>query len=440
MKHSVSVACFFFFSIVRVVAQEEVTLDRAIQAGMQHNYDVLVFRKNSDLANNDNRYAFGAFLPQINANGSYLKNNIDSKNSTFAEPPVVTERTGVKSTNTNAQLQVVWPIFDGTRMFATRKRIEELAVLGEINVRNQMMNSAASIIVNYYNIVRQKQQLKATQELMLVSEERVKLAERKLEVGTGGKPELLQAKVDLNSQRTAILVQQTLIQQLKDQLDGLVGMTLPLSYEVSDTIPIDLTLTMDQIITGIEGTNQAVVAAKKNIDVAKLVLKENRATRSPIISLVGAYNFTKAENELATSPFSLRLTQNNGYNYGAQVTIPIMNNMNVNRLIGAAKINLSRQQIIYDQQLALATVGVRNAFVNYDNSMKSLAIQEENILLAKENVYIALEGFKRGITTALDLRTAQQSLADAYNQLIGSRYSAKVAETELLRLKGALLQ
>jgi outer membrane protein len=440
MKHSFCVTCLVLFSVVRVVAQEEVTLDRAIQAGVQHSYDVLVVRRTSELARNDNSYAFGAFLPQLNATGSYLKNNINSYSATFADPPVVTDRSGVKSTNTNAQLQVLWPIFDGTKMFATRKRIEELAILGEINVRNQMMNSVAAIIVNYYNIVRQKQQLRATQELMLVSEERVKLAERKLEVGTGGKPELLQAKVDLNSQRTAILVQETLIQQLMDQLDGLVGMTLPPSYVVSDSIPIDLTLTMTEIITGIEGTNQAVVAARKNIDVAKLVLRENRATRSPIISLVGAYNYTKAENELAANPFSLKLAQNQGYNYGVQATIPIMNNMNVNRLIGAAKINLSRQEIIYDQQLAIATVGVRNAYVNYDNSKRSLEIQEENILLAKENVYIALEGFKRGITTALDLRTAQQSLADAYNQLIGSRYSAKLAETELLRLKGALLQ
>ncbi len=87
----------------------------------------------------------------------------------------------------------------------------------------------------------------------------------------------------------------------------------------------------------------------------------------------------------------------------------------------------------------IAVVGVRNAFVNYDNAKKTLLINEENIILAKENVYIALEGFKRGVTTALDLRTAQQSLADAYNLLIAARYNAKVSETELLRLKGALL-
>ena len=38
---------------------------------------------------------------------------------------------------------------------------------------------------------------------MTINEERVKLADKKLSVGLGTKPELLQAKVDLNAQRAA---------------------------------------------------------------------------------------------------------------------------------------------------------------------------------------------------------------------------------------------
>ena len=436
MKHSVVGFLLGFFSLIQLQAQN-VTLDEVVQIALKKNYDVQVIQATGAIAANDNRYAFGAFIPFINVNGSYIKNNNDSHNITFAD--VETIRTGAKATITNGSVQAIWTLFDGTKMFATRKRIEELAALGEVNVRNQMMNTTASIIVTYYSIIRQKQQLKAIQELMAVSEERVKLAERKLQVGTGGKPELLQAKVDLNAQRTATLAQETLIQQLKDQMNGLLAMSLPDVYEVADSIPINLSLTMEEVLTNIEQTNQTLVAAKKNIDVAELVLKENHASRSPILNFTTAYNYGKTENELATSPVSQKYTQNQGYNYGLTLAMPIMNGMNVNRLIGQAKINLDRQKLIYDQQLTLAVVGVRNAFVNYDNAKKALLIENENILLAKENVTIAFEGFKRGIITALDLRTAQQSLADAYNRLIAARYLAKVSETELLRLKGALL-
>lgn len=436
MKRSVVGFLLGFFFLIQAQAQN-ITLEEVIKLALQKNYDVQVIQATGAIAANDNRYAFGAFIPLVNATGSYIKNNNDSRNITFAD--VETIRTGAKASITNGSVQAIWTLFDGTKMFATRKRIEELATLGEVNVRNQMMNTTATIINTYYSIIRQKQQLKAIQELMAVSEERVKLAERKLQVGTGGKPELLQAKVDLNAQRTAILAQQTLIQQLKDQMNGQLAMSLPDVYDVADSIPINLSLTMGEVLTDIEKTNQALVAAKKSIDVAELVLRENRSSRSPIVNFTTAYNYGKTENELQVSPASQKYTQNQGYNYGLTLAVPIMNGMNINRLIGQAKINLQRQKLIYDQQLTLAVVGVRNAFVNYDNAKKALLIEDENILLAKENVTIAFEGFKRGITTFIELRTAQQSLADAYNRLIAARYLAKVSETELLRLKGALL-
>jgi outer membrane protein len=436
MKHRVLVSLLAFLTTITAGAQS-VTVDQVLQLAIQQNYDVRVLQNTSALATNDYRYAFGAFIPVVNANGTYIKNVIDSRNVTFSD--VETIREGVRATNTNGSVQLIWTLFDGTKMFATRKRIQELAALGEANVRNQMMNTAAFVISSYYNIIRQKQQLKAIEELMAVSEERVKLAERKLQVGTGGKPELLQAKVDLNAQRTAKLAQETVIQQLKDQLNGYLAMGLPDVYDVADSIPIRLDLTMEEILTNIENTNQTLLAQKKSIDVFKQILRENRASRSPVINLTSAYNFIKIENEIAASPVSQKYTRNQGYNYGLTVSIPIINGMNVNRLVSQAKINIDRQQLLYDQQFTLAIVGVRNAFVNYDNAKKALLIENENISLAQENVVIALAGFRRGITTFIELRTAQQSLIDAYNRLIAARYLAKVSEIELLRLKGSLL-
>ncbi len=436
MKHSVLSFVIFFFSLLSAGAQG-ITLDQVLQVAMQKNYDVRIIQNTAGLAENDNRYGFGVFIPQVNATGSYLKNTNDSRNVTFSD--VETIREGVRSTNTNGSVQLVWALFDGTKMFATRKRIQELAALGEANVRNQMMNTSALVILSYYNITRQKQQLKAIEELMAVSEERVKLAEKKLQVGTGGKPELLQAKVDLNAQRTAKLAQETVIQQLKDQLNGTVGMGLPDVFDVADSIPIRMDLTMEEIATDIESTNRTLLASRKSIDVSKQQLRESRASRSPIINFTSSYNFLKNENEFQATPVSQKYTRNQGYNYGVSVVVPIMNGMNVNRQIGAAKINLERQKLLYDQQLTLAMVGVRNAYIGYDNAKKILQFEEENILLAEENITIALAGFRRGITTFIELRTAQQSLADAYNRLISARYLAKVSETELLRLKGSLL-
>lgn len=422
----------------QAVAQELVTLEEAIALALKENYDVQLAQNLSLSARTDEKYSVGALLPQLNGTAA---TNWNSNHQEFAFADESRNVSGdAKSNNATASLQAVWTLFDGTKMFATRERLEQIAAQGELNVKNQMVNSISAVIVNYYNIVRQKQQLKAIQELMSVNEERVKVADRKVDVGIGARPELLQAKVDLNAQRTLAIQQETLIAQLKDQLNGLVGLRLPANYDVADTILINLDIREPEISADIENKNYQLLSTDKNREIASLMLRESRASRSPIINFNGAYNYSKTNNTKLINPFSSLESQINGFTYGFSMTLPILNGFNITRNVQQARINVRRQELLYNQQKQSVDVAVRNAYVNYDNTKKILVIEEENISLARENVSIALESFKRGVATFIELRTAQQSLAEAYNRLIAARYNTKVAETELLRLNGSLLK
>jgi outer membrane protein TolC len=127
-------------------------------------------------------------------------------------------------------------------------------------------------------------------------------------------------------------------------------------------------------------------------------------------------------------------------NYGFTLAIPFRNPFLQSRNVQQARIFSDRQQLLFEQQRVNTNMEVQNAFIDYDNARKILLVEEENILLARENVSIAFEVFRRGAATSVELRVAQQSLADAYTRLINARYLAKVAETELLRLNGSLVK
>jgi outer membrane protein TolC len=434
-----------FFSFVILVsvcnlsyAQQEVSLEQVVGLALEKNYDVRLAKNLSTSANTDNRYVAGAFLPQINGVASTVWNN--NEQELRFEDATRNSSGKAQSNNTTASVQLVWTLFDGTRMFATRERIAQLSEQGELLVKDQMVNTIATIINNYYDIVRQKQQLLAIQEQMAVSEERVKLAERKLQVGTGIKPELLQARVDLNAQRAQVVQQETAIAQLKEQLNALVGLQLPVVYEVADTILIDLNLNKEDPFQNLENTNFGLMATRKNLNIATLTLRERRAEYLPFLNFNAAYNYIKNDNTRLINPFSPVYSQTDGLNYGFSVNLPILNGFNTRRLTQLARIDLDRQTLLYEQQKTNVSASLRSALVSYDNAKRILLIEEETIGAAKENVFIALETFKRGVTTFIELRTAQQSLADAYNRLITARYNAKLAETELLRLNGSLLR
>jgi outer membrane protein TolC len=121
-------------------------------------------------------------------------------------------------------------------------------------------------------------------------------------------------------------------------------------------------------------------------------------------------------------------------------TIPILNNRNTNRLIKQAELNISYQQLNFESQKSILNLRVINAFKDYELQKQALELEESNILLARENVTIILETYRLGSATYLQLREAQKSLEDAYNRLIAARYNTKLAETELLRLKGDLVK
>lgn len=427
------------FLVSTFFAQQKIlTLDEAVSVALANNYGILLARNEAGVSALDADYVNWAFAPRLNATLGTVWNN-NNQRQEFSDG-TVRQQDAVKSNNLVGQVALNWTLFDGLKMFVTRDKTLEIARTGELLVKEQVVNTVAEVRTVYYNIVRQKQQLKAIEEQMSVSEERVKVADRKLSTGLGSKPELLQAKVDLNAQKASQLQQQTLIAQLKEQLNQLCGMRLPAEFDVVEEIPIDRNLNLGQIEQNLASTNPSLLLAERYIGIAQLTLRENEASRYPTLDFNAAYNASRNNNQSVVNPFQPLISGSNGFNYGFTATIPIFNNRLVHRNIEQSRIAIEGLQLtLEDQKLDIST-SLRNAFRDYEYEQQALQLEEENIGLAKENVTIALERFRQGVSTYLELREAQKSLEDAYNRLIAARYNAKVAETEVLRLKGDLVR
>lgn len=426
-----------FLLSVDSFAQKKLTLDEAIATALSNNFDIQLSRNDSIVAALNYGYRNAAFYPRLNANTGVVFNNNDQKQK-FSDG-TVRERNGVKSNNITANLALNWTLFDGLRMFATRDKVAELVKLGELGIKEQLINTIASVINTYYNIVRQKQQLRAIEEQMSISQERVKLAQYKLDIGVGAKPDVLQSKVDLNAQKAAQLEQQTLIRQLKDQLSQLMN-TPENNYDVSDSIPLNKGLVLTDIQSSLDKTNPTLQLAQKNIQIAGLSLKEIKADRFPVVAFNANYNFNKLDNKAVVNPFQPLNSRNKGFNYGLTATIPIFNNYNVKRQIQQAERDIVFRKLSLDNQKSQISLAVLNAWNNYQWQKQALDLEEESIVLARENVDIVFQVYKLNSTTLIQLKEAQKSLQDAQTRLINARYNTKLAETELLRLKGELVK
>jgi outer membrane protein TolC len=435
-KNFVFVLCLVIGNFVR--AQQPLTIEQAIATSLANNYDILLSRNDSVLAALDYAYANYAFYPRLNASAGYNLTNNDSKQVLADQSK--RERNGIKSNSLTSSINLNWTLFDGLKMFATKKRLGQLVELGELQVKNQVITTVGDVMRTYYDVVRQQQQLKAIAETMELSEERLKLAQYKFDIGTGAKPDLLQAQIDLNAQKSAYLTQQTNILKTKELLNQLLSIPVDTEFNVLDTIPITTGLLLDSIQNGLTGINPQLLLLQKNVDIANLSLQERKAERLPTVSFNSAYNFNRTDNKSVINPFQPLFNQNRGLNYGLTATIPIFNGLNTRRLIKAAELDIEYQELQYKKNLAQITTSITNAYKDYDLSKRTLILEEQNILLVRENLFIARERYRLGISTFLEMREAQRSLEDANNRLIQARYNTKIAEIELLRLRGDLVR
>ncbi|HND82969.1 MAG TPA: TolC family protein [Chitinophagales bacterium] len=419
-------------SYVSLQAQTLLTPEQAVTTALQKNYDIVLAKSEADIAKINNNKATAGMLPIINvtAGNVFNLNNINQKFTTGQE----VKKNWVPVNSFTTGLNMNWTIFDGMRMFAAKDRLAALQSLSEMQLNDQIQNTIAQVLSVYYEIVRQKQLIKALNESLKITEERVFLSNKKLEVGYADKTPLLQAKVDLSSQKINILKQETQLQQSKVQLNQLLGRTANDLFDVIDTIEIKSALNALPTLDAIHQNNLLIKGANKNIEIAKLQHKEIKAKRMPQINFNTSYNFMQNNSKAGLQLFN----RSYGPQLGVQASIPIFNGGMVKKELQVSAVNIAMKQIQVDQIKNSLDAQLQSAYNDFDYATKVLDLNEENVKTAAENVQVTMERFRLSQSTSLEIKQAQSSYEDALYNVVLARYNAKIAEIALQKLNNAL--
>jgi outer membrane protein TolC len=345
-------------------------------------------------------------------------------------------KTGVGSNNINSGIALNWTLFDGMRMFAAYDKLKELKLMGDLNLKIQIENNIAQVIGSYYDVVRQKQLIKVTSQLISIYEEREKISETKYNVGSGSKLEVMQAKVDMNAEKSQLLKFQTALFTAKATLNQLIARNSETDFGVGDSITLAYNPKYEDLKTSVDKQNNGLLFSEKNIKVSDYSLKAIRAQRFPVIGVNANYVFSRSENQAG---FVL-LNQNLGFNTGFSATWNLFNGFETNRQVKDAQIQMLISKMQYDMTKTQLENSLATAYRNFEQAKEALKLEEDNSVIAKENVDVALESFRIGKTSTLELKDVQKSFEDAQTRLVNARYDAKSAETELLRLNGMLVK
>ena len=413
-------------------AQNILSIEEAVGIALKNNYSISVTRNLADIAKVNNTLGNAGMLPTITVNGTdnYSLNNVYLDLATGSP---ITSAAG-KSNAFNAGVALNWTLFDGTKMFITKNKLNQLEKLGEIQFRDTVMQTIYKVTIAFYQVVMQKQQLLAIRDVMAYSLERVKLLQKGYEAGIAHKNDLLQAKIDLNVNKEAEINQMNTIRNSKRVFNMVIARDPDTDFDVADTIPLNYSPDPVDLMNKLYTNNTEVLSYQKQVDIARLSLGEYKTYRLPKLNFVTSYNFQQTDNNAST----VLTNRTYGPLVGGSLVIPVYQAGNALRQVKAAKIQLQTSQYILDDVKLAVNTQLKTSLTDFEDQKSLLAIERDNLTLAKENLSISLERLRLGQTTALEVRQAQESYANSLARFYDFEFNMKMAETRLKQLVAGL--
>jgi outer membrane protein TolC len=412
--------------------QEILKLEDAVKIALENNYDIKISENNLKIDQTNSTAGNAGMLPIISAT---LVNNNSILKSTQTQASGE-ERTLNNARNLNLTYGVGldWTVFDGLRMFARREQLKVLQKQGESELKLTIVTKISDVYATYFDLVQQQQQISALDTAIVISNQRLTTAQNRYSIGKAAKLEVLNAQVDLNTDVSSRLKQLELYQNSKIRLNEILARNTTTEFKVENVISIDESLNLSDLKTLAEKQNpqlQTQILEKNSVE---LELKQVKAGRYPTVKINSGYNFTRAESSLGF------VTQSSGRGlvYGINASLPLFNGFNQNRNEKVAKLQVDNATMVLKQQKIALESQLGVSFQSYQTNLELTKVEENNIIIAKQNLDITLAKFKIGTITPIEYRTAQLNYIQSLVRFSNAQYQTKLFEISLKELSGSL--
>ncbi len=419
-------------SNIKLQTSNSLSPEEAVRIALENNFDIRLIRSDAEIARLNNTKGNAGMLPTVNlvANENFTLSAFEQKLANGSEFKALGAPFNAMSTG----VQLSWTLFDGRRMYIAKQRLEEMESLGQINLQNSVQQTTAAVLLGYYDIVRSRLLERSVEELISLSEERLRIAEARLAAGFAAQTDALQARIDLNQQRANLLSQQTMTAGAKRSLNQRLARPANTPFEVEDdlnnTYRPDRSRLLDQLLT----QNPQRQSLQKSAAIAALNIDETRTLNKPRITGISQFNIQRSDNGTG---FLLNNTQA-GLVVGASLVVPLYTGGNIQRQVDVARVSAEQATVRIDAlQLALETE-LDNQLTFFQTQQQVLALESENVATARESLSVSTERFRLGQTNALEVQSAQNALEQALLRENVVLYNLKTAELQLRLLAGDL--
>jgi adhesin transport system outer membrane protein len=424
------------FDLIPVHCQELYDLNGCITAGLERNFSILIARNREEISNNNHSLGNAGYLPSLGA-GSYYGGTLNDYNQKLVTGEENVTK-GVYNTSANAEVTLSWTIFRGFSAHTNYKKLNELKLIGELNTQMAVEDLIADIVSEYYYYIQQIRLYDNLAYAVSLSRERVRIDQERYLLGASSKLQLLQSLVYLNSDSSRYARQNEVLRASQVRLNKLMASdNLGKDVILCDTsIQINSGLIYDSLYADTQRSNTGLLIARRNQTVSEYDYKLIAARSYPYLDFSSGYDHSWYTYETGT----YKDQKINSASIGVTLGVDLFDGLNKRRERANARLEIDNMQHQYQQVDQQVKADLITIYFAYQNNLLLLELERQNLKTANENLEIALERYKLGNLSGLELREVQQSLLEAEERLLSAQYQTKLAEISLLQISGRITE
>lgn len=417
-------------------AQEVYDLSRCIETGLERNFNLKVVRNTEEISVNNYSAGNAGMLPEITATNRF-GGTVNTTQQNYADGTDITSK-NIHNRTGSANLLMGMTIFRGFQIQNSYQKLGQQAELEGLKTQMAIENLVADIVSEYNYYLQQLTLHENLAYSVSLSRERERIDEQRYLLGSGSKMQLLQSMVYLNADSSRLARQSEVLRSSQIRLNELMAVE-NLGEEITlrdSLIHINENLEYDALLDQTLAENTGLQIALKNRAITELDYKIIESRSYPYLNLTSGYGY----NYNAYQTGSLINQHVHGMNYGLTLGMDIFDGFNRRREKSNARIQIENRQI-QQREIEQSIKGdLLTIFYAYENNLRLLKLEEQNLEVARENLDIAVERYKLGSLSGLELREVQKSLLDAEERLISVKYMTKIAEISLLQISGRIME
>ena len=435
MKKIISI--LFFFPLV-FFSQDSLSLSKAIEIGLEKNYDIRLTLKNVEINKIFNNWGEAGRLPQVNINAGQNNSISDQRNNPISFAPYL-----FLSNDVSGGLAMNWTIFNGFAVRANKTKLEQLELQSENTATLAIENTIHGIILAYYQAKMQIEQLTLLNNVMTLSKEKYKQQQVKSDLGIGVKFDLLQFEGNLYTDSSNKILQNLAQRNSVRNLNLIMGEDVDKEWDLTSEIKPDLnikdlsTLKKEMLSNNTNIKNQYINIAltQQDISLAKSQFFPVVSFNSGLNSSVGFLNTNDVN-----SPISNAQSKNLNYYGNFTLNFKLYDGGKVRRGIKALELQNEVDQLRTSQMTDQLNFELTNVYELYLTRLQIFELTKKAFFVSKDNMDIAKLKEESGLINSFNFRDIQMAYLSAGVALYQASYDLLESNATLLKMTGKIIQ